>query len=274
MSHSNLVKTALAEDIGPGDITTTYFLEPSRLGSAQVMAKEFAVLSGQEPVQEIIAQFSLKAKWLAKDGDKVSKGNTILKLEGSLAALLTAERTLLNFLQHLSGIATSTYYYVQAVAGTKAKILDTRKTLPGWRALAKAAVCHGGGINHRIGLYDQVLIKDNHLVALKGEEEKLSAILAKIRREKPEVKIEIEADTLEQVLRFAKLPVDIILLDNMSLKQLREAVQMIAGQCRTEASGGVTLETVRGIAETGVDFISVGALTHSVKAIDFSMEME
>lgn len=274
MNHFNLVKAALAEDIGTGDITTTYFLDSAKLGYARIIVKEFAVLSGQDPVQEILSQFRLESKWFYINGNKLSKGDVILELKGSLAALLGAERTILNFLQHLSGIATSTYHYVQAIAGTSAKILDTRKTLPGWRVLAKAAVRHGGGINHRMGLYDQVLIKDNHLAALKENETQLKNSLIKIRNERPEIKIEIEADTLEQVERFAKLPIDLILLDNMPPDQLSKAVQIIAHRCQTEASGGVTLETVKTIAQTGVDFISVGALTHSVKAIDFSMEMK
>ena len=274
MSNFDLVHAALVEDIGLGDITTTYFIDAKSIGKARIIAKEFTILSGQKPVQTILSQFNLEANWFYSDGTKIKNGETILELKGSLKNLLVTERTLLNFLQHLSGIATSTYHYVEMVAGTKAKILDTRKTLPGWRHLAKEAVRHGGGTNHRMGLYDQVMIKDNHLAALKNNQAKLNNSLEKIRREKPEIKIEIEADTLEQVSQFASLPIDLILLDNMSPTELSQAIQIIAGRCKTEASGGITLQTVRTIAETGVDFISIGALTHSVKAIDFSMEIE
>lgn len=274
MREFNLVQTALAEDIGSGDITTTYFIDPKSQGKARILSQESAVLSGQKPVQTLISQFNLEAKWLYWDGAKIKSGETVLELTGALKDLLTLERTWLNFLQYLSGIATSTCHYVETIAGTKAKILDTRKTLPGWRHLAKEAVHHGGGMNHRMGLYDQVMIKDNHLAALKGNVSKLNESLTKIRQEKPAIKIEIEADTLEQVAQFASLPIDLILLDNMSPAQLSQAIALIAGRCQTEASGGITLKNVRAIAETGVDFISIGALTHSVKAIDFSMEVE
>ncbi|MBX7157890.1 MAG: carboxylating nicotinate-nucleotide diphosphorylase [Verrucomicrobiae bacterium] len=276
MNCTDLVKTAIAEDLGSSeDITTAFFIPKTRQGQARIFTKESAILSGSEPANEVLRQFHLNAhaQWFRNDGDSLEPGQTILQISGSLHALLAAERTLLNFLQHLSGIATLTRRYVEKIAGTRAKILDTRKTLPGWRHLAKAAVKHGGGCNHRFGLYDQVLVKDNHLAALKNGKSDLKSIIQQIRKQNPEIKIEMEAETLEQVAHFTTLPIDIILLDNMPIKILHEAVKQIAGRCQTEASGGITLETVRAIAETGVDFISVGALTHSVKAIDFSMEI-
>jgi nicotinate-nucleotide pyrophosphorylase (carboxylating) len=273
MNCVELVKIAIEEDLGSGDITSIFFIPKNQTGKAKIIVKEQAILSGLEPANEVLHYFQLSSQWLRQNGDFLKPGETLLQLEGSLHALLAAERTLLNFLQYLSGIATTTYHYVQKIAGTQAKILDTRKTLPGYRMLAKAAVLHGGGCNHRFGLYDQILVKDNHLAALKEDASALAAAIHQIRREKPEIKIEMEADTLKQVALFASLPIDLILLDNMAPETLREAVKQVAGRCQTEASGGVTLETVRAIAETGVDFISVGALTHSVKAIDFSMEI-
>ncbi len=193
-----------------------------------------------------------------------------MEIRGRAASVLTAERTALNFLQRLSGVATLTRQYVEAVRGTSARILDTRKTTPGWRALEKAAVAAGGGTNHRVGLYDMALVKDNHLAA--GTD--LQKAIDRLRAERPGVRVELEADTLDQVRGFLKLKgVDVILLDNMSLAELREAVSLRQGGLVFEASGGVNLETVRGIAETGVDFISVGAITHSARAVDLSLEI-
>ena len=199
----------------------------------------------------------------------------MLKIRGSARAILTAERVALNFAQRLSGIATITARFVEAVAGTGAQILDTRKTTPGWRALEKFAVACGGGVNHRFGLYDGILIKDNHLAALRHEPP--NAIAAAVRRSReayPKLRVEVEADTLEQAAQARDAGADIILLDNMPNEMLREAVRLIDKKAKTEASGGVNLATVRGMAETGVDFISVGALTHSAPAVDIALDWE
>ncbi|MEI8292081.1 MAG: carboxylating nicotinate-nucleotide diphosphorylase, partial [Verrucomicrobiota bacterium] len=190
-------------------------------------------------------------------------------------AILSAERVALNFVQRLSGVATATEQLVDAVKGTSAKILDTRKTTPGWRRFEKYAVVCGGGKNHRIGLFDMILIKDNHLVALQNAKPNaIAAAVARARKKFPELKVEVEADTLEQVAQAVEAGADIILLDNMSPAQLRRAVKIVKGRAMTEASGGVNLQTIRGVAKTGVDFISVGAITHSARAVDIGLDFE
>ncbi len=214
-----------------------------------------------------------KVTILTKDGSEVAPGDVVMEIKGRAQSMLTAERVALNFLQRLSGIATLTREFVQAAANTKVKIIDTRKTTPGLRALEKAAVVAGGGANHRVGLYDMVLIKDNHLALASG----LSGLTEKIqqlRKEKPGLKIELEADNLEQVRAFVEIDgIDIILLDNMPPAQLREAVALRQKDIKFEASGGINLKNVRRVAATGVDYISVGALTHSARSIDLSLEM-
>jgi nicotinate-nucleotide pyrophosphorylase (carboxylating) len=211
---------------------------------------------------------------LIQDGSRVTDGALLIRISGKARSILTAERTALNFLQRLSGTATLTATYVEAVKGTRARILDTRKTTPGYRILEKRAVLDGGGVNHRIGLYDRAMVKDNHLVT-EGQLEALQAAITRLKSEKPGVEVELEADHLDQVRGFLQLEgVDHILLDNMSLDDLRHAVEL-RGEARKphlEASGGVNLNTVRGIAETGVDFISVGALTHSAPALDIGLD--
>jgi nicotinate-nucleotide pyrophosphorylase (carboxylating) len=212
---------------------------------------------------------------LARDGDRLRPGATLLEISGPARAVLTAERVALNFVQRLSGVATLTTQFVETIRGTRAKILDTRKTTPGWRRFEKYAVLCGGGRNLRVGLYDMVLIKDNHLAALR--EAKPNAVAAAVQRARqkfPQLKVEVEADTLKQVEQAVVAGADFILLDNMTLAQLRRAVKLVAGHAKTEASGGVNLRTVRAIAETGVDFISVGALTHSAPAVDIGLDFE
>ena len=211
----------------------------------------------------------------AQDGNHVALGTTLLYITGPARAILTAERVALNFVQRLSGVATLTAQFVEAIRGTSAEILDTRKTTPGWRRFEKYAVACGGGRNHRIGLYDLILIKDNHLAALRDE--KPNAIAAAVQRARatyPQLKVEVEADTLDQVAQAVDAGADIILLDNMTTDQLRAAVALVAGRAKTEASGGVNLFTVRAIAETGVNFISVGAITHSARAVDIALDFE
>lgn len=272
---SDLITLALAEDIGGGDVTTAFFTDPTRRATARIVARQPCVLAGVQVAAEVFRRVDqeLHVAFLHADGAQLQRGDVALSIGGKAASLLTAERTALNFLQRLSGVATSTRAYVSAIAGTAAKILDTRKTTPGWRLLEKAAVAAGGGVNHRIGLYDMVMVKDNHLAAgttLAG----LQEAIHRARTARPEIRIELEADTLDQVRDFLGLEgVDVILLDNMPPAVLREAVALRKPGVVFEASGGVTLETIRAIAETGVDFISVGALTHSVMAVDLSMEL-
>lgn len=268
------IAIALAEDLGDGDLTARFFVE-NRHGTARLFAKEPAVAAGVETAAEVFRRVAPSAgiEVLRPDGSALVPGDSVLRVEGPLPSLLSAERVALNFLQHLSGIATLTHRFVQAVAGTRARILDTRKTLPGLRLLEKAAVRAGGGTNHRMGLYDMVMVKDNHLAADTSLEHLQGAIF-KFKQAHPKLRVELEADTLGQVESFLTLSgVDVILLDNMSLAELRAAVALSAGRVPLEASGGVTLETVAAIAATGVDYISAGALTHSARAVDFSMEL-
>lgn len=271
----SLIRAALAEDIGTGDLTSMYFVPADQRGRARVVARQRLVVSGAGVAEEVFRAVDpgVGVSRLAVDGGLLERDGVILELEGPVRTLLSAERTALNFVQHLSGIATLARRFVDAVAGTRAVILDTRKTLPGWRALEKQAVRHGGGQNHRAGLFDAVLVKDNHIAAARAAGLDLAAVVGRLRAEHPGVRVQFEADTLDQVREFSSLGIDAILLDNMSLDELRRAVAMVAGRCLTEASGGVTLDTVRPIAETGVDLISVGALTHSAPAADISMDL-
>jgi nicotinate-nucleotide pyrophosphorylase (carboxylating) len=233
------------------------------------------VLAGMPVAEQVFREQDATLFLTARvaDGSSIQPGDTVLEMSGSAAAILTAERCALNFLQQLSGVATQTRRFVDAVAGTKAKILDTRKTMPGLRAVQKYAVRCGGGVNHRFGLYDRFLIKDNHL-ALMGTGNRLAEAVRSARLLDPEALLEVEVDHLEQIPEILSLGVDVLLLDNMSLDEMRACVALIDGRAATEASGNMTLERVPEVARTGVDFISVGALTHTVRSIDFSLEME
>jgi nicotinate-nucleotide pyrophosphorylase (carboxylating) len=271
-----LIEAALAEDIGPGDLTAEYFVPAERRATGFIVAREAGVLSGGEVALEVFRRVDpeIEAVPLVADGARISAGAYVMRLEGSARSLLTAERTALNFMQRMSGVASATWSYVDAVRGTSARILDTRKTIPGWRLLDKAAVVHGGGTNHRMGLYDRVMVKDNHLVA-EGRLDELREAIRRLKAEHPEVEVELEADRLEQVAAFLELEdVDHLLLDNMDNGELRQAVALRGDRKGPllEASGGVTLDTVAAIAATGVDFISVGAITHSVKALDLALD--
>lgn len=271
-----LIDLALSEDIGFGDVTSLYFIPEERLARAFVAVRKDGVVSGVELAARVFSTVdrTLDVEILIPDGSQVSAGALLIQVEGKARSILTAERTALNFLQHLSGIATLTATYVDRVKGTNARILDTRKTTPGYRLLEKLAVVHGGGVNHRLGLYDRAMVKDNHLAAEDGID-LLQAAIRRLHDEKPGVEVELEADNLDQVRDFLTMnDVDYILLDNMSLEELREAVEARGEHASPmlEASGGVTLDTLRGIAETGVDFISVGALTHSAPALDIGLD--
>ena len=266
-----LVEAALAEDIGDGDATTLALVPEGAVATGVMLAREPLVMAGVELAMAVFQQVDQRIEFGIEifDGQQAALGQTLVRVQGPARALLIAERTALNFIQRLAGVATLTAQFVEEVAGTGVTILDTRKTTPGWRALEKYAVACGGGSNHRIGLFDQVMIKDNHLVALDGD---IVQAVALAREASPGLKIEVEVDTLEQVRAALQARADIILLDNMEVEELRASVELINSCTKTEASGGITLETVREIAETGVDFISIGALTHSAPSVDIALE--
>ena len=269
------IEIALREDLGDGDVTTDFFVPKSQQAMARIVAHERAILAGTETAVEVFRRVdsTLDVAVLRNDGSEVNAGENVINLRGSARPILKAERVALNFLQRLSGIATLTRKFVDAAANDRVKILDTRKTTPGLRALEKAAVVAGGGANHRFGLFDMVLLKDNHLAANTGFDAFVKA-LHKVREARPNVQIEVEADSLEQVRTFLEMDgIDLILLDNMTPAQIREAIALGKNKVKFEASGGVTLKNVRQIAATGVDYISIGALTHSPRAVDFSLEL-
>jgi len=270
-----LIDLALREDIGSGDITSEYFVDENDRASARVIAKERAIVAGTEVAAEVFRRVDseLGVETVQKDGTTVAGGTVVMEVRGRARPILTSERVALNFLQRLSGIATLTRQFVEAAGPHGAKILDTRKTTPGLRKFEKAAVAAGGGTNHRFGLYDMVLVKDNHLLARNGFA-RLSVAIERVRKERPGFPIEVEADNLDQVRALLEVPgVEVILLDNMRGTQMREAVAIGKGKVKFEASGGINLRNVRQIAATGVDFVSIGALTHSAPAIDFSLEL-
>lgn len=267
-----IIDRALMEDIGPGDLTTNATVDPDKDGKAAVIAKEGFVLAGIDIFLQVFLTLDRSMDFSCEylDGDVVKKGSIIAELTGPLIALLTGERVALNILQRMSGIATLTSKYVGAVSGTKARILDTRKTTPGLRVLEKYAVTVGGGKNHRFGLYDGVLVKDNHIAAAGGIKK---AVLA-LREAAPHgLKIEVECTTLDEVSQALAAKAEVIMLDNMDTDTISDAVKAVAGKALIEASGNMTVSRVREVARTGVDFISVGALTHSAPAVDISMKI-
>lgn len=272
-----MVKEALKEDLGAGDATTDSTIPADATATARMVAREDMVVAGLDLARMAFEERGpdLKFEQGMNDGDDAASGSALLTIRGNARAILEAERVALNFVQRLSGIASAARRFVNAVHGTKAKILDTRKTLPGWRKLEKYAVKCGGAQNHRFGLDDMILIKDNHLAVLqRATEDPIGVAVLSARAKYPKLKIEVEADTLEQAVKVAQAGADVVLLDNMDLETLRKAVELVGEKIKTEASGGVTLETVRGIAETGVDFISVGAITHSPRAQDIGLDFE
>lgn len=280
------VKRALAEDVGSGDITAQ-LIDPNTSTDAQVICREQAILSGTAWFEEVFKQLDSQVHitWYAQDGDNIRPNQVLCNLTGAAAALVTGERTALNFLQLLSGTATETQRYVKAISGTKASVLDTRKTLPGLRSAQKYAVRCGGGTNHRMGLYDAFLIKENHIVAAGS----VTKAINKARHHAALLPVEVEVETLEQIKEALAAGADSLLLDNFTVPQLREAVALVSAQppnippsnndsliappsqVTLEASGGINLETIRAVAETGVDFISVGVMTKDVRAVDLSM---
>lgn len=268
----DIIRNALAEDIGDGDVTTLNTIPEDSLVKGEFLTKEPGVVAGLAVVHEVFRQLDPRVEVtdLVADGDPVTPGQVIATIRGPGRAVLMGERVALNFLQRMSGIATMTRRFVEAIEGTGAVMLDTRKTAPGLRVLDKWAVRLGGGQNHRFGLYDMAMIKDNHIAAVGGLAEAVKRVRAGDPRQRP---IEVEVTTLDQLQEALALPVDRILLDNMTLEQMRTAVHMAAGRIPLEASGNVTLDTVGAIAATGVDFISSGALTHSVKALDISLDL-
>ncbi|MDE0481978.1 MAG: carboxylating nicotinate-nucleotide diphosphorylase [Candidatus Poribacteria bacterium] len=271
-SLDSLLELAFTEDIGIGDITTESTVPPSQKGIGILQAKSEGIVAGLPVAEQTFKKLddTLIFRALVEDGDAVTAGMSIAEVQGSAKTILIGERTALNFLQRLSGVATLTSKFVKAVADYDVKIVDTRKTTPGWRALQKYAVRVGGGHNHRFGLYDGILIKDNHIVAAGG----IHNAVKRAKEAAPHTaKIEVEVETIEQVNEALDAGVDILLLDNMSLDMMQQVEKLVANQAVTEASGGITLEKVQAVASTGVDFISVGALTHSAMPLDISLKL-
>jgi nicotinate-nucleotide pyrophosphorylase (carboxylating) len=267
-----LIQLAIEEDVGLGDITSRLVVPEGFNGEAMVVAKDSGILAGGEAFKTVYDEIDprLEISFEKRDGERIRCGEVIASLKGSVESILTGERIALNFLQRLSGIATMTAEFVERVRGFPVKIVDTRKTTPGWRELEKYAVRVGGGYNHRLGLYDSILIKDNHIAAAGS----ITAAVKAAKEKAPHtMKIEVEVETLEGVEEALRTDVDIIMLDNMPIHMIRQAVSMIGGRVLIEVSGGISLKNVRQIAEIGVDIISIGALTHSASPVDMSLEM-
>jgi len=273
----SIIEIALAEDIGRGDITSEALIPCSLEGKAFMLVKEAGVLAGSKIAEKTLHKVDpkLKVEILIQDGSKVKPGDIAMLVAGNVRSILKAERVALNFIQRLSGIATATAQYVEKVRDLGVEIADTRKTTPGLRLLEKYAVHMGGGRNHRLDLAEAVLIKDNHIDSLRILGMTFKEIVTKARENTPpDIKIEVEARTVEEAAQAADLGVDIIMLDNMNIDEMTKAVELISGRAEIEASGGITLKNVRAAAQTGVDFISVGALTHSFKSLDISLELK
>jgi nicotinate-nucleotide pyrophosphorylase (carboxylating) len=286
-----IIDRALAEDLGKGDVTTEALIPGDQQGTGFIVAKQEGILAGMNIAKQVFHRIDpeLKVEILLKDGARVKPGSKVAKVSGSIASILKAERVALNFLQRLSGIASETNRYVARVEGLPVRIMDTRKTTPGLRSLEKYAVKAGGGENHRMNLSDGILIKDNHLAALRSQGLNIKEIVAKARQNASlslrgakrrsnfqvrQTQVEVEVGSVSEALEAVEAGADIIMLDNMSLEDMRKAVKSIHGRALIEASGGITLDNVRAVAETGVDFISIGALTHSARALDISLELE
>ena len=272
----NIIDSALAEDVSMGDPTTDILIDGDLSGRADMTAREPGVLAGIEVAAAVFRRLdpSLEVETVTEDGSRVAPGDKLAAVTGSVASMLKAERTALNFVQRLSGIATETSRYVDAVKGLDARIVDTRKTTPGLRKLEKYAVVMGGGQNHRRNLADGILIKDNHIEAMELQGMSIGDVVRRSLADAPHtIKVEIEVETIEQLEEVLDAGADLVLLDNMGVEQMVAAVKVTAGRAVLEASGGITLDTVRAIAETGVDIISVGALTHSARALNVGLDM-
>jgi nicotinate-nucleotide pyrophosphorylase (carboxylating) len=272
-----IVDRALAEDLGKGDVTTDALIPGDRQGTGFIVAKKEGILAGMNVAKQVFQRVGpeLKVDVLLEDGARVKPGSKVAKVSGSIASILKAERVALNFLQRLSGIASETNRHVEAVKGLPVRIMDTRKTTPGLRSLEKHAVKVGGGKNHRMSLGDGILIKDNHLAALRSQGLNLKQIVTKARQNSPQqLPVEVEVGSVSEALEAVEAGADIVMLDNMDLEEMRKAVKSVRGRALIEASGGITLDNVRDVAETGVDLISIGALTHSAEALDMSLELE
>ena len=272
-----LIDQALAEDLDWGDITTETLVPETQQGKASIIAKARGIIAGTEIARQVFLKVDpkLRVEILIKDGTEIEPGDMIAKIEGKNSSILKAERAALNFLQHLSGIASETARYVEAIKGLPVKITDTRKTTPGLRTLEKYAVKVGGGENHRMHLGDGILIKDNHLAILRNQGLSTKEIVARARQKaSPKLKIEVEVKTQKEAIEAAEAGADIIMLDNMDIEDMGQTVKIIKGHALIEASGGINLKKVRAVAETGVDLISIGALTHSPKALDISLELD
>lgn len=272
-----IIDCALAEDLSGGDVTTEALIPENQAGKAYLIAKSEGVLAGIGVASLAFKRVdsALRVQELVDDGSKVQHGDKLAAIEGSVASILRTERVALNFLQRLSGIATETSRYVKAVAGTKTLIIDTRKTTPGLRLLEKYAVRVGGGHNHRQNLGDGIIIKDNHLMALRSCGVGLGEAIQKVQKHSPHtLKVEVEVESVEHALEALAAGADIIMLDNMNVEDMRQVVELAEGRALIEASGGITLDNVRSVAEAGVDLISIGALTHSARAMDISLELE
>ena len=268
-----IIENCLVEDIGGGDITTELLIPKGAKGKAIILAKEYGVVAGLPIAGRVFKKLNRDMRWreIKRDGDSVNKNEMLAEIHGSIRAILTGERVALNFLQRLSGIATITSTFVEAVKGLSVTITDTRKTAPGLRIIDKYAVTVGGGYNHRSGLYDGILIKDNHLKALGSISKSVKEIRKRSEKKLKILEIEVETSTIDQVREAISAGVEIIMLDNMPLKTMGRAVRLINKRAKVEASGGITLKNVRRVAETGVDFISIGSLTHSPKALDMGL---
>ncbi len=272
-----IIDRALAEDLIKGDVTTEALIAGDRRGTGFIVAKKEGILAGINVAKQVFHRVDpeLKVELLLEDGAGVKPGSKVANVSGRIARILAAERVALNFLQRLSGIASETNRYVEAVKGLPVRIMDTRKTTPGLRVLEKYAVKVGGGENHRMSLGDGILIKDNHLAALRSQGLNVKQIVAKARQNSPQrLPVEVEVGTVSEALEAVEAGADIVMLDNMNLEDMRKAVKSIHDGTLVEASGGITLDNVRSVAETGVDFISIGALTHSVRALDISLELQ
>jgi nicotinate-nucleotide pyrophosphorylase (carboxylating) len=275
--YKEVVHIALVEDHCFNDVTTEALIDHNISGIARIIAKEKGIFAGAEVARQVFHDIDpgLNVRIVTVDGTQVGPGDVLLTIEGKISSILKAERVALNFLQHLSGIATETSHYVDLIRDLPVQVTDTRKTIPGMRVLEKYAVATGGGKNHRMHLCDGILIKDNHIDLLYKQGKKFADIISIARQNNPaHYRIEIEARTPEEAIEAAAAGADIVMLDNMSLDDMRYAVQNIKGKALIEASGGITFKTIRAVAETGVDYISVGALTHSVKSLDISLELE